>query len=288
MSRPTAVPLPRGVHGGPRAAAPPVRLLLPWALVGAAVLVQIVYPLVPDAVRAEITVASVLVFCAALGERRRAVHGPRGAAVLLAVAGGGGLLVEAVGVHTGVPFGAYAYTGDLGAEVLGVPAVVPLAWTMMAWPALVVGRTLARRLAGRAGRLRRGRRAGGLGPVPRPADGRRRALDVGAPAPRRCRSCRACRSRTTRAGWSSPWSWSGCCDRRAAPPRPGRRARPRRSTCGPTGRRCWPTSCSSTGRARRWSAASRWGCSRCPSPGCCVRGAAAGQVPGAARSVRAR
>ena len=45
----------------------------------------------------------------------------------------------------GVPFGAYAYTGDLGAEVLGVPVVVPLAWTMMAWPALVVGRTLARR-----------------------------------------------------------------------------------------------------------------------------------------------
>ena len=67
MSRPTAVPLPRGVLGGPRAAAPPVRLLLPWGLVGAAVLVQIVYPLVADAVRAEITVASVLVFCAASG-----------------------------------------------------------------------------------------------------------------------------------------------------------------------------------------------------------------------------
>jgi putative membrane protein len=74
------------------------------------------------------------------------VHGLRGAAVLLAVAGGGGLLVEASACTPGVPFGAYAYTGDLGAQVLGVPAVVPLAWTMMAWPALVVGRTLARRL----------------------------------------------------------------------------------------------------------------------------------------------
>ena len=123
-----------------------MRLLLPWGLVGATVLVQIVYPLVPDAVRTEITVASVLVFCAASVADAARVHGLRGAAVLLAVAGGGGLLVEAVGVHTGVPFGAYAYTGDLGAEVLGVPAVVPLAWTMMAWPALVVGRTLARRL----------------------------------------------------------------------------------------------------------------------------------------------
>ena len=147
-------------------------------------LVQIVYPLMPDALRTEITVASVLVFCAAALADAARVHGLRGAAVLLAVAGGGGLLVEAVGVHTGVPFGAYAYTGDLGAEVLGVPAVVPLAWTMMAWPALVVGRTLARRpVPVRAGRRRRGG-AGGVGPVPRPADGRRRALDVGAPGPR--------------------------------------------------------------------------------------------------------
>ena len=89
--------------------------------------------------------ASVLVFCAAaLADAARGARRCAAPAVLLAVAGGGGLLVEAVGVHTGVPFGAYAYTGDLGAEVLGVPVVVPLAWTMMAWPALVVGRTLAR------------------------------------------------------------------------------------------------------------------------------------------------
>jgi putative membrane protein len=46
-------------------------------------------------------------------------------------------------VATGWPFGHYAYTGTLGAEVLGVPVVVPLAWVMMAWPALVVARTLA-------------------------------------------------------------------------------------------------------------------------------------------------
>jgi putative membrane protein len=144
MSRPAAaLAHPAGGH---RTHTPrPVRIL-PWALVGATVLVQIVYPLVPDAFRTEITVTSVVVFCAAsLGDAAR-VHGLRGPVALLAVAGGGGLLVEAVGVHTGVPFGAYAYTGDLGAELLGVPVLVPLAWTMMAWPALVVGRTLAGRL----------------------------------------------------------------------------------------------------------------------------------------------
>jgi putative membrane protein len=156
MSRPTAA-LPHGVvRSGRRTAAAPQNrvlsgrvssgLLLPWVLVGATVLVQSVYPLVPGTLRTEVTVTSVLVFCAAALADAARVHGVRGPAVLLAVAGGGGLLVEAVGVHTGVPFGPYAYTGDLGAEVLGVPVVVPLAWAMMAWPALVVGRTLARRL----------------------------------------------------------------------------------------------------------------------------------------------
>lgn len=117
----------------------------PWALTGLAVLVQIGYPLVPDAARPQVTVLSVLVFAAATTSDVARVHGLRGAGILLAVAGGGGLLVEAVGVSTGVPFGDYAYADDLGATVLGVPAVVPLAWTMMAWPALVVGRTLAPR-----------------------------------------------------------------------------------------------------------------------------------------------
>ncbi|HXV91766.1 MAG TPA: carotenoid biosynthesis protein [Pseudonocardia sp.] len=114
-----------------------------WALVAAAVLVQIVYPLLTQW-RTAVTVTSVVVFCAASLADAARVHGPRGAAVLLGVAGGGGLLAEAVGLRTGLPFGEYAYTGTLGPEVLGVPVVVPLAWTMMAWPALVVGRTLVR------------------------------------------------------------------------------------------------------------------------------------------------
>ena len=116
-----------------------------WALVAAAIAVQILYPLTPEAWRTEVTVLSVVVFCLAAVADAARVHGLRGAAVLVATAGGGGLLAESVGVATGWPFGQYAYTGTLGAEVLGVPLVVPMAWVMMAWPALVVGRTLARR-----------------------------------------------------------------------------------------------------------------------------------------------
>jgi carotene biosynthesis associated membrane protein len=116
-----------------------------WALVAAAVLVQIVYPLTSEAVRNPITVLSVLVFAAASVADAVRVHGRRGGAVLLVVAGGGGLVAETVGVHSGFPFGTYSYAATLGPQLFGVPLVVPLAWVMMAWPALVVGRTLGHR-----------------------------------------------------------------------------------------------------------------------------------------------
>ena len=91
MSRPTAA-LPHGVvRSGRRTAAAPQKrirragsrrpargLLLPWVLVGATVLVQIVYPLVPDTLRTEVTVTSVLVFCAAAVADAARVHGVRG------------------------------------------------------------------------------------------------------------------------------------------------------------------------------------------------------------------
>ena len=118
-----------------------------WFLVGAAVLVQIVYPLVPTAARTPVTMLSVVVFAVASLADAARVHGRRGVAALLVVACGGGLVVEALGLHTGVPFGLYGYTGTLGPEVAGVPVIVPLAWMMMAWPALVVGRALAQRPA---------------------------------------------------------------------------------------------------------------------------------------------
>jgi uncharacterized membrane protein len=114
-----------------------------WVLVGAAVLVQIVYPLVPASLSTAVTVTSVVVFFLASLVDVVRVHGIRGGVGLVGVAGGGGLVAEAVGLATGLPFGPYVYTGTLGPEILGVPVIVPLAWAMMAWPALVVGRALA-------------------------------------------------------------------------------------------------------------------------------------------------
>jgi putative membrane protein len=121
----------------------------------AAVLAQVAYPLLdgpqqaPGPLRA-VTVAAVLLFCAASLTHAAATSGPRTALTVLAVAGGTGLVAEAVGVATGVPFGRYAYAGTLGPQLLGVPLLVPLAWTMMAWPTLLAGRALAARVGSRS------------------------------------------------------------------------------------------------------------------------------------------
>jgi uncharacterized membrane protein len=111
-------------------------------LAAVAVVVQVAHPLLSGDVLTTATVVSVLVFAAASLVSAAATHGLRAAAVLALGAGGVGLLAEAVGVSTGFPFGDYAYAGTLGPQVLGVPAVVPAAWLMMAWPTMLAGRSV--------------------------------------------------------------------------------------------------------------------------------------------------
>ena len=145
-----------GTAGGPGAAAgrrrPTVPAGVPVVLAAAVVLAQISYPLLSgDALRV-CTVLAVVLFAAASLAHAATTRGVAAAAVLLAVAGGLGLAAETAGVSTGVPFGEYAYADTLGPKLFGVPVVVPLAWTMMAWPCLLLGRRLA---AGRSGVSRR-------------------------------------------------------------------------------------------------------------------------------------
>jgi carotene biosynthesis associated membrane protein len=111
-------------------------------LAAATVLAQIAYPLVRGRARDALTVLAVLLFFAASASHAAASRSRRTAAALVALACGGGLAVEAVGIRTGLPFGEYYYTGGLGPSLAGVPLVIPLAWAMMAWPAHVVAARL--------------------------------------------------------------------------------------------------------------------------------------------------
>lgn len=85
--------------------------------------------------RAGLTVATVLIGVLLSVSHALLSRGPRAALALVGTATLGGFAVEAVGVATGFPFGTYDYSGELGPKVLGVPLIIPLAWTWMAWPA---------------------------------------------------------------------------------------------------------------------------------------------------------
>ena len=123
--------------------------LLPWTLLGVLVLTQICYPLTAGALRADLTVLTVVLGYLLSVSHALLTRGVRTAGALVATATVGGFAVEAVGVATGFPFGTYDYSGQLGPKLLGVPLIIPLAWTWMAWPAWLAALRLARRTPAR-------------------------------------------------------------------------------------------------------------------------------------------
>ena len=115
-----------------------------WALLAVLVSAQICYPLVTGGVRAAVTVGTVLLGCLLSVSHALLNRGLRAALALVGTATLGGFAVEAAGVATGFPFGTYDYSGRLGPKLLGVPLIIPLAWTWMAWPAWLAAVRLAR------------------------------------------------------------------------------------------------------------------------------------------------
>ncbi|MCG5448110.1 carotenoid biosynthesis protein [Micromonospora hortensis] len=134
-----------------------------WALLAVLVLAQICYPLTTGATRAGLTVATVVLGWLLSVGHALLSRGPRVAAALVAVATGGGFAIEAIGVATGVPFGSYDYSGELGPKLAGVPLIIPLAWTWMAWPAWLAAVRLTGGGAATVGGS--GSTAGGSGPT---------------------------------------------------------------------------------------------------------------------------
>jgi uncharacterized membrane protein len=120
-----------------------------WVLLGALVLAQIAYPLTEGGVRAGLTVVTVVLGYLLSVSHALLSRGWRAAAALVGTATLGGFAVEAVGVATGFPFGTYDYGGRLGPKLLGVPLIIPLAWTWMAWPAWLAALRLTSSRLGR-------------------------------------------------------------------------------------------------------------------------------------------
>lgn len=116
---------------------------LPWFLAAAAILAQIAWPLTSGGSRVVTTQIVVALFAGASISHAWVHRGARWALSYTAIVWTYGLVIEFVGTTTGFPFSPYEYTDVLTPAVFGVPVVVPLAWSMMAYPALLVGRRLA-------------------------------------------------------------------------------------------------------------------------------------------------
>lgn len=109
---------------------------------------QIAYPLVHGRARDPLTVTTVLLSFLAVAADATIRRGSGWAARFVLLCCPLAFAAEAVGVATGVPFGSYVYAGSLGPRLSGVPLVIPLAWAMTAYPALLAGRRLTERPAG--------------------------------------------------------------------------------------------------------------------------------------------
>ncbi len=120
-----------------------------WGWLAVLVAAQIGYPLTGGSVRAALVTATVTAGWALSVWHAATTRGRPAAVWLVLVTTGGGLLIEVAGLATGLPFGRYDYGDALGPKAFGVPVVVPLAWTWMAWPALVVAGRLTRTTASR-------------------------------------------------------------------------------------------------------------------------------------------
>lgn len=118
--------------------------LAPLALVAPLVGLQIAYPLAHGAARTHLAVLIVAAFGLVCVTHLALTRGYRTVCGVLAATAGVGLVIEVVGVHTGVPFGDYRYSAALGPQIFGVPWLIGLAWTMVAWPAAAAARRLVR------------------------------------------------------------------------------------------------------------------------------------------------
>ena len=150
---------------------------VPWALAGLTITGQIIWVLVGDQPRIALTIGTVVTFFLASATHAYLSRGLSWTAGYLAISLGFGLAIEAIGTATRFPFGDYTYTSVLGPAVLGVPILIPLAWSMMAYPCLLAAQRLVCRQWAR-------HRIGGrlairlLGSVPGSTDGQRGGMAV--------------------------------------------------------------------------------------------------------------
>jgi uncharacterized membrane protein len=123
---------------------------LPWGLAAATILGQIAWILVGDDGRTVLSVLTVVTFFLASASHAFLNRGAAWAGGFLAISLAFGWGIEVLGLATSFPFGTYAYADVLGPSLAGVPLIIPMAWSMMAYPCLLAGQRLSSTLLGTA------------------------------------------------------------------------------------------------------------------------------------------
>ena len=118
--------------------------MLPWLLALTTILAQVAWPLTHGQTRAALTVVTVVLFFLTSASHALLTRGVLWTTGWFVLSAGIGFLVELLGTRTGLPFGDYRYADSLGPTLSGVPVVIPLAWAMMSYPALLAARRLVR------------------------------------------------------------------------------------------------------------------------------------------------
>ena len=121
----------------------PVLWWLPVVGAIATIGLQILWPLANGQSRTSLTIVTVAIFAATSVIHAGIYLGGRWAVGYLAITVGFAFTIEAIGTNTGLPFSPYDYTDALGLRVAEVPLIIPLAWAMTAYPALLLSRRLS-------------------------------------------------------------------------------------------------------------------------------------------------
>jgi len=129
------------VYSGPRpsSGANPSRWirLIPWITAALTIALQISWVLVSGQTRTAFTILTVTMFFLTSALHAYLNRGIVWTASFLGITLGFGWLIEVIGTATQFPFGDYFYADALGPALLGVPIVIPMAWSMMSYPILL-------------------------------------------------------------------------------------------------------------------------------------------------------
>ena len=116
---------------------------VPTALAAITIGLQIMWPLAHDTTRATISVLVVWAFFLSSFTHAWLHRGFVWTLVWALLSLGFGFGIEVLGTRTGIPFGRYRYSPNaLGWSISDIPIIIPMAWAMMSYPALLVGRRL--------------------------------------------------------------------------------------------------------------------------------------------------